>query len=293
MTRVPDQFLDIVVYMYASAEDAEQGRDIGGTGFLVSVPLGIHDALARYVVTNHHLVRNGCLYVRLNTAAGEHDVIYIPPESWTHAAGNDDLAVAPIPLDERGRYAFATLLWPEYALTRAEMLEDGIGVGDDVVMLGRLQNFAGRQRNQPVARFGNIAMVPGEPVEGGDGLPVEAFLVEMRSQAGFSGSPVFVVVPPFSWRGDLGDGSVTSTTTIALLGVNTGHVRHKQPVRQHTPTGPSDTDLFVYDNASISIVSPAWAIEEMLMSDQLSQQRAEWASTLVPEEPPASAEGTS
>lgn len=282
MTRVPDQFLDIVVYLYASHEDAEEGRDIGGTGFLVSVPMGATDALARYVVTNHHVIRNGCLFVRLNTRAGEHDIVHIRPEEWIHATGNDDIAVAPIPLDGRERYKFATLLWPEYRVTRESMSEDGIGVGDDVVMVGRLQSYAGRQRNQPVARFGNIAMSAGEPVEGGDGLLVEAFLVEMRSQAGFSGAPVFVVIPPFSWRGHLGDGgSLDITTTVALLGVNTGHVRHKQPVQRAKASEESETGLFVFDNANISIVSPAWAIDDVLMSAPLVQQRDQWAESLT------------
>ena len=45
-------------------------------------------------------------------------------------------------------------------------------------------------------------MMPGELVKDGRGLLVEAFLVEMRSISGFSGSPVFVVMPGGSDRGN-------------------------------------------------------------------------------------------
>jgi hypothetical protein len=56
-------------------------------------------------------------------------------------------------------------------------------------------NHEGKQRNLPSARFGNIAQMPGEPIEF-DGLSQESFLVEARSVAGYSGSPVFVYLPP-------------------------------------------------------------------------------------------------
>jgi hypothetical protein len=105
-------------------------------------------------------------------------------KAWVHAYGPDDIAVAPLEL-ERGRFNYTGLLWSEYALSEPEMKELRAGPGDEVAMVGRLINFAGKQRNQPTARFGNIAMNPGELVRDGRGQRVEAFLVEMRSQAGF------------------------------------------------------------------------------------------------------------
>jgi hypothetical protein len=45
-------------------------------------------------------------------------------------------------------------------------------------------------------------MMPGAQVEDGRGLRVEAFLTEMRSLPGFSGSPVFVYIGSGSDRGN-------------------------------------------------------------------------------------------
>jgi len=68
-----------------------------------------------------------------------------------------------------------------------------LGYGDDIFMVGRFITFDGKQRNTPVVRFGQISMLPAEPVEvDGGRAQEEVFLVECRSIGGLSGSPVFV-----------------------------------------------------------------------------------------------------
>jgi hypothetical protein len=74
--------------------------------------------------------------------------------------------------------------WLEVAPTPARMDQLNIGVGDEVFMIGRFISHQGLNRSQPLARFGNIAMMPGERVRDGRGFDVEAFLVEMRSLSG-------------------------------------------------------------------------------------------------------------
>src|SRR5438445_660680 len=75
-------------------------------------------------------------------------------------------------------------------------------VGGTGFLLGWFISHSSKQTNQPLARFGNIAMMPGEKVVDGRGLRVEAYLVEMRSLSGYSGSPVFVYLAPGSYRGE-------------------------------------------------------------------------------------------
>jgi len=54
-------------------------------------------------------------------------------------------------------------------------------------MVGRYINQELRQFDRPVARFGNLAMLP-EPIHQRErSFEQESFLVDMRSQAGFSG----------------------------------------------------------------------------------------------------------
>jgi hypothetical protein len=67
--RIADQFLQCVVYVYPDLRSAEAGESIGGTGFLVGIPLsGFENVHSIFVVTNAHNIRNGGRVVRLNTS---------------------------------------------------------------------------------------------------------------------------------------------------------------------------------------------------------------------------------
>lgn len=48
----------------------------------------------------------------------------------------------------------------EGALTAEEVRELNVGPGDECYMVGRLATHGGRLTNSPVARFGNIALMP-------------------------------------------------------------------------------------------------------------------------------------
>jgi hypothetical protein len=147
--------------------------------------------------------------------------------------------------------------------TRGHIIEDDRAkhVGDEVFMLGRFISHSGIKRNQPLARFGNIAMMPGELVEDGRGMRVEAFLVEMRSLSGFSGSPVFVYMGPGTYRGDAKMMPFYSET-IGLMGIDTGHTEICAPVLQ---TGSrSETGLRASLNTGIAVIAPIWKIREVL-----------------------------
>jgi hypothetical protein len=65
-----------------------------------------------------------------------------------------------------------------------------IEVGEEVFLTGLFSNHYGLKRNIPIVRVGNIAALPDEPIET-DWGSVDAYLVEMRSIGGLSGSPVF------------------------------------------------------------------------------------------------------
>ena len=69
---------------------------------------------------------------------------------------------------------------------------EGIGIGDEVFMVGLFHRHTGRDRNEPIIRVGNIASLPSAPVPLDEGEKAEAILIEPRSIGGLSGSPVFV-----------------------------------------------------------------------------------------------------
>lgn len=70
--------------------------------------------------------------------------------------------------------------WPfslAQAATPAVIAREGIGLGDDVFVVGLFSRRAGQARNIPIIRVGNIVAMPEEPIETGTGLQ-EAYLIE-------------------------------------------------------------------------------------------------------------------
>jgi hypothetical protein len=63
MPRIRDEILDCVIYLYRSVHEAEEGINIGGSGFLVGVAcesLGPNDAHV-YAITNKHVIDDGAI----------------------------------------------------------------------------------------------------------------------------------------------------------------------------------------------------------------------------------------
>jgi hypothetical protein len=68
----------------------------------------------------------------------------------------------------------------------------GLRVGDEVFAIGLFTLHRGKTRNVPLVRSGIVAAMPGEPLEDpSSGIEYYAYLVEMRSIGGLSGSLVF------------------------------------------------------------------------------------------------------
>ena len=139
----------------------------------------------------------------------------------------DDLAVCELDISSAiYKFKFLPLNW---FLTKEVIDEHSIGPGDDVFMVGRFVDHAGHQHNTHRVRFGHISMMPGEPIYNRErGMYQISFLIEMFSHGGFSGSPVFVHIPPGSQRPHEG---ITAYREVPwLLGVSRGHFRTYEQV---------------------------------------------------------------
>lgn len=65
----------------------------------------------------------------------------------------------------------------------------GVGIGDEILMVGLFTKRHGFRRNIPIVRAGIIAAMPEEPIEDEDtGNLYDAYLAEIRSIGGLSGS---------------------------------------------------------------------------------------------------------
>ena len=260
--RLPDQFLESVVFLYRTNEEAHASGSEGGTGFVVEIQEPLPNAGAKFIITCQHVVQQSGAFVRINRKAGGVGVHHVPAHKWIQHPDGDDVAVAPLSDVDRD-WALSAIPWPNGAAGRDAMRTFNVGIGDDVIMLGRFAAHTATSRNQPLARFGAIAMMPGEPVQDGRNLWVEAYLVEMRSLSGFSGSPVIVYMAPGSYRGD-GRMVPFYEENYTLIGMDTGHKNLRTKILDGASNTPVREGWIVQQNTGVSIVTPSWKIQETL-----------------------------
>ena len=175
-----------------------------------------------------------------------------------------------------------------------------IGLGDETILVGRLIEHDGRQKNTPIVRFGNISLMadPAEPIKTKYG-DLEGFLVECRSLSGFSGSPVFVMTTQV-YREDAAEKVVKHRKRTMgyeeqesdtrnrgvmyegsmgpwLLGIDWGHFPLWGKVLEkdeRIPNMTHETKYCAETNTGIACVSPAWKILDTLNVDELVKERS-------------------
>ena len=151
-----------------------------------------------YLVTAKHCVEGakneGSLYVRLNTRAGGVRHIKIMDE-WLYPE-DEAVDVAVLPIDfPQDAYDYKCVHLNTFVVTDTIIQEHDIGIGDVLYMCGLFSLHYGTQRNIPILRTGIIAAMPDEPLEDPNtGLGYRAYLAEVRSLGGISGSPVFIAL---------------------------------------------------------------------------------------------------
>lgn len=262
-----------------------------GTAFFVVY--GITDtSWARYVVTAGHVVQaahnsGGKLYLRLNRRdGGTYDLPLPDAEDWTFNLRSDvavwhpNVATPECDITQIGPGLWGTPEW---------VAENRISEGDETFFCGLFVAHPGGERNLPVVRFGNIALMPHEKVsvevERKTYRDIDAYLIEARSWGGSSGSPAFVHLSPMRYPGtilmpDLGD--ITGMTSaeiderhqelkpVRLLGLVQGHMR----VDERADSGEETFDTArVRANAGIAVVVPMQAIIETLEDEKLMDER--------------------
>jgi hypothetical protein len=304
--RIVDALTHCAVYVYASIADAKNGEQIGGSGFLAHVPLKENpDWFDGYVVTNWHVVeRAKTPVVRINRKDGTVEYIETKAEHWFRHPHGDDIAVIPADLDLGAFGAIQAWSIPVGMFVTPQIVfDEDIGIGDDTVMVGRFINHEGTQKNSPAVRFGNIAMMAEEKIITKSGLAQEAFLVEVRSLPGYSGSAVFIYSPCASndmsqrregrKKGehppgenpsirtdghttttalDLGDLTWMSPKGPFLLGIDFCHIHRKANVLDSTGMQVEEK-WYVEENTGMAGVIPAWKIAEVLNIEELLEMR--------------------
>jgi hypothetical protein len=237
----------------------------------------VHDAAAVYVVTAKHCVQpfdhleNGpfhktWLRVNMRHAGSMH--LEIPPEEWVcHQTA--DVAVLPLALN---MHTFDYLYYPVRNGATAEFIKrHSVTPGEDVFITGLLISHPGKSRVLPIVRVGNIAAFPGDPIHLMTGED-SAYLVEVRSLGGLSGSPAFVHLLPLH-------AGATGNVGITPAGIGTagrtylmGLVHGFFPTTKNDPDGIGEWAEEPL-NTGISVVVPLDRVLDIIDSPAFVEQR--------------------
>jgi hypothetical protein len=238
-----------------------------GTGFFVSVTSKIPNKSFPYLVTAKHVARQiegTDFYIRANSKDGK-SVLFKAGDDvkwWFHPdpVFPADVAVLHFPLTtELYKSLDCEMIEAGMLLTGKTMLEEGIGEGDEIFAVGLFSKHTGSEKNLPIIRMGNIAMISEEQIQSDQFGNMEAYLVEMRSIGGLSGSPVFVLKPICIAKDDWQ--IPTSRWRIYLLGLVHGHWDVKA---EKANDAPQDNTTSGRVNAGIAMVVPAHKIMETI-----------------------------
>lgn len=213
MMRVPDEIRDcvcFVCYYNASGE-----LRLAGTAFFVGLQPTEEMRASKqgfvYLVTCKHTVvgakrrsSDGKVHVRVNHRDGIALLLEVA-DKWTSHPTDSSVDCVAIYADLEEQEGFRTQCVVEGLAATAEVRKkENIGIGDQIFFTGLFHEHAGRQRNIPILRVGNIAAMPEEPVASREFGPMDVILVEARSIGGLSGSPAFVELDDgkrFAWLG--------------------------------------------------------------------------------------------
>ena len=230
-----------------------------GTGFLVAIPCGKHHF--SFVATADHVVKmvaGDNVWVRLNRNDGGCSTVKLAKNNGVFDYQND-IALLPAIIDVSiFDQKLIQLHRSDYEKGKKEIWDPD--VGDEVATVGLYSTHHGQSKNLPVVRIGHIALMPGEEVYSHRGY-VRAYLIEIKSIAGLSGSPVYVNIPPV--KNENGNLMFNHSSTALPLGMLTGyHIvtstedQIAVPQHQGDPVGADERDSLDQRNTGFAVVVP-------------------------------------
>jgi hypothetical protein len=247
-----------------------------GTAFLVSVPSKIDPRFtSMYLVTARHVINRiayadegGKIRVRYNTKNGGVEVTAVDPKVWVgHPDVAEDVDIVIAPINPNFQIVDLISIPVSLFMDRDTMSDNSYGLGDDVFLTGLFSRRVGVARNIPIIRIGSIAALRDETIATDQGH-LDAYVLEVRSSGGLSGSPVFAYIGPLR-HGSQGV-SLGSSSKYYLLGVVSGHWNHDSDI---APADDRQLDESETLNTGIAFAAPADKILEILEHPDLQALR--------------------
>jgi hypothetical protein len=142
-------------------------------------------------------------------------------------------------------------------LTSQKMAQYEIQEGYDMFFVGLFVEFFGSHRNFPICRFGHLAMMPDEPINGQN-----LFFMETSAYPGNSGSPAFFRT----------ERSIPILKTFNLLSSKSGE--HDEILLAGIVTAFFGTPYNAQANVGIATIVPATYISDVLFSkDEVNNRK--------------------
>jgi len=257
--------------------DEEKNFDLLGTGFFIAVPVeGRESRNKGYFVTAKHVIQddNGKFFssitLRLNTLAGGLSYSKIDLQSTKiHTHNDQTVDIAVIPLRPKEARIEFKMIPSKMICTKEVINKNEIREGVNVFFAGLFTSYFGQKRNQPIFRFGKLALMTDERIDWREQnkTPISAhlYLAECQSFGGNSGSPVFFEVNAKLKKGEIPVGP----PTVYLAGVVKGSFLSASEIQQSS----SIDKLLSYENVGISAITPAHKLNEILFETNIIELR--------------------
>ena len=269
-----EMFKKAVTFIYLESKGV---KNPNGTGFFVSVRFQSEsDVAVYYLVTAKHVIQNETggffpeIFVRHSLKTGELKFLKLDlsDESiLTHEDSDIDVAVIPIELNETVDFlGLDSGLIPDESLIEKLEVEEG----DDIFFAGLFRHYLGEKKNQPIIRYGKIALMPDEKIEWEEpGKPkkeLDLYLMECPSYDGNSGSPAFVDLRriPISRLQ-----RIKEHKELYLMGIVKGNFNEGREIKDLK----SEEEIMYWKNVGVSALIPSYKLREILFSEKAEQQR--------------------
>jgi hypothetical protein len=177
--RLPDQILNTCCFLAHKTEEIK----FGGTGFIAAVR-GTHGNAFLYLVTAKHVaekIEHGPFVVGLNQKNGKRAVLDANEAKWYYHPTEPNAVDAAVTIFAPGEYERLNVEWAYEGMfaTPEVMQRAGIGIGDEIAVVGLFTRFWGKDKYFPMARIGNLGMLPNEKIPVAEFDPMEAYLAEV------------------------------------------------------------------------------------------------------------------
>lgn len=241
-----------------------------GTCFLTTVHIEGIDFY--YFVTAKHVLGNiilknpnATILIRANKNQDKgFDYIETSYEDWIHHQDDNisvDVSVLPVPYINLDIFDVKGIPF-DMMVNDQTISKMDVNIGNEIFMVGLFSLHYGKNNNIPIVRVGNISAMPDEPIKTKEFGDMQAYLVDLRSLGGFSGSPVFIHFGTV--RIINGELMSSNFPQFRLIGLLSGHF---------TINGITIDDFRT--NTGMGIVTPSTKILETLMQTNIELIRKE------------------